>query len=70
MNIERFQDGGFVDHGIKYATNSGKVSAWYDRFGVLQDCEFIDSLNRCRSIPENWKECYRVLRSIGATYSV
>lgn len=68
-SIKRLSNGGFVVHGITSATKKGRVSAWYNSLGVLQDCEFIDSLNRVRSIPDNWNECYRRLASIGGAYS-
>lgn len=70
MQVSRFSNGGFVVHKITHATKSGKVSAWYNKYGSLVDCEFIDSLGRSRSIPDNWKECYRRLASIGAAYSI
>ena len=40
----RFNDGGFVLHKCL----GKRLSAWYDKNGVLKDHEFIDSVGRSR----------------------
>jgi len=60
--IVRFNDGGFVLHKCL----GKRLSAWYDKNGVLKDHELIDSLGRSRKAS---KHDIDVLTTLGNVYA-
>jgi hypothetical protein len=44
MQVSKFSNGGFVVHKIPYG--NGKISAWFDQDGILQDVERFDKNGR------------------------
>lgn len=58
----RFNDGGFVLHKCL----GKRLSAWYDKNGVLKDHELIDSLGRSRKAS---KHDIDVLTQLGNVYA-
>lgn len=57
----RFNDGGFVLHKCL----GKRLSAWYDKDGVLKDHELIDSLGRSRKAG---KDDIETLRRLGRVW--
>ena len=60
--FSRFNDGGFVLHKCL----SKNLSAWYDKDGVMQDHELIDSLGRSRKAS---KDDIELLHRLGRVYA-
>ena len=60
--FSRFNDGGFVLHKCL----GKKLSAWYDKNGVLKDHESIDSLGRSRRAS---KQDIETLQRLGNVYA-
>ena len=60
--FSRFNDGGFVLHKCL----SKNLSAWYDKDGVMQDHELIDSLGRSRKASKGDIE---LLHRLGRVYA-
>ena len=44
MQVSNFSNGGFVIHGIPFST--GKLSAWYNKDGMVLDVEKFDKSGR------------------------
>jgi hypothetical protein len=60
--FSRFNDGGFVLHKCL----GKRLSAWYDKDGVLKDHELIDSLGRSRKAS---KDDIETLHRLGRVYA-
>ena len=61
----RFNDGGFVLHKCL----GKRISAWYDKNGVLKDHELIDSLGRSRKASKGDIETLQLLGGVYARSS-
>lgn len=57
MQVQRFSNGGYVAHGLKFNSDFCKlrISAWYDADGRVTDCEGFDAANRSRPVPDKVK---------------
>ena len=68
MSIQKadFPDGGFVLHRIP-ATNTGRVSAWYDREGRPLDAEQVDDRGRSRPVKKGGP-AWQIVEQYGRRY--
>ena len=57
MQVQQFQNGGYVAHGLKFNADfcKLKISVWFDQSGKVLDCEGFDALGRARPVPAKVK---------------
>lgn len=67
MQKRDFNDGSYCLHGLRGIIDGGRVSAWFDRDGTLQDCEWFPErqADSPRAVPTTWRHVRTAIQAWG-----